>query len=180
MDALNEHRQTATQQPRSDASTASAAMPQHTELHEALSVFLGNWEATGTSYGYTDQSGDDPRTNGVPWVSEHDCYWHTGEFFLIQNERASPGGQVFDTLSVMGVDLESGEYFARCFENHGFYRKYRVTRDGSTWQLLGEFERATIVFSDNNRRQTITWEWRPQGQWLPLCDRVAVRKDRSN
>jgi hypothetical protein len=40
-------------------------------------------------------------------------------------------------------------------------------------------ERATITFSDDNRRQRIVWEWRqtPDGEWLPLCERVAVRTD---
>jgi hypothetical protein len=34
-----------------------------------------------------------------------------------------------------------------------------------------------IAFSADGRPQTITWEWRPKGQWLPLCDRVAYRED---
>lgn len=146
-------------------------------MHDALAVFLGEWRAQGTSYGYTDQGGSDPRANGVPWTSQHTGRWHTGEYFLIQDERARPGGDVFDTLSIMGVDPETGSYFARCFENHGYYRNYAVTREGATWQLSGKLERASIVFSENNRKQTISWEWRPKGEWLPLCDRIAQRVD---
>ena len=63
--------------------------------HEALEVFLGNWKAEGTSYGGTDQSRSNPKANGVPWISEHKGYWHTGRFFLIQDEKALPGGDVF-------------------------------------------------------------------------------------
>ena len=153
------------------------AAPRRTEMHEALAVFLGEWKAQGTSYGGTDQSSDDPRANGVEWVSEHKGYWHTGEFFLVQDERARVGGAVFDTLSVMGVDPESGAWFARSFENHGFYRDYPVTRDGKVWTFAGETERATVTFSDDDRTQTIAWEWKPEGAWLPLCDRVATRID---
>lgn len=151
--------------------------PRRTAMHEALSVFLGEWRAAGTSYGGIDQSGGDPRANGVPWVSEHRGYWHTGEFFLVQDERARPGGEVFDTLSVMGVDPATGAYFARSFENHGFYRHYPVTRDGDVWTFSGETERATVTFSDDGRTQTIVWEWKPDGAWLPLCDRTATRMD---
>ncbi len=151
--------------------------PRRSEMHEALDVFLGEWRAEGTSYGGTDPSGGDPRANGVPWTSEHRAYWHTGAFFLVQDERARPGGEVFDTLSVMGVDPETGGYVARAFENHGFYRHYPVARDGNVWTFSGETERATIVFSDDGRTQTITWEWKPDGAWLPLCDRVATRTD---
>ena len=74
-----------------------------------------------------------------------------GEFFLIQEEKARPGGTVFDTLSVMGVNSEKHGYFARAFEHHGFYRHYDVTVDGKVWTISDETERATIEFSGDNR-----------------------------
>jgi len=160
-----------------DTAIQDQAPPRRTAAHDALAVFLGDWKAEGTSFGGTGQSGDDPRANGVPWISEHGGRWHTGGFFLIQDEKARVGGAVFDTLSVMGVDPETGECFARGFENHGFQRLYRVARQGNVWTLTGETERATITFSDDGRTQTIAWEWKPDGEWLPLCDRVATRID---
>lgn len=151
--------------------------PERGEKHEALAIFLGHWRAEGTSFGGTDQSGDDPKANGVPWESTHEGHWHTGEFFLVQDERARVGGSVFDTLSVMGVDTKTNDYFAQTFENHGFERRYQVTRDGDRWTLSGEQERVTITFKDSNRTQDIVWEWKPKEIWLPLCDRVAHRSD---
>ena len=74
--------------------------PKRGREHDVLAVFLGNWKAEGTSYGGTDQSGADPKANGVPWTSTHVGYWHTGEFFLIQDEKARPGDAVF--LRVVG------------------------------------------------------------------------------
>jgi len=145
--------------------------------HDALNVFLGKWTAHGTSYGGTDQSGVDPKTNGEPWMSTHEGTWHTGSFFLVQDERADIAGRRFDTLSVMGVDPDTGEYFARSFENHGFYRNYRLARQDNVWTLIGETERAKIEFADGDRSQIITWEWTPNGEWLPLCDRTAVRAE---
>ncbi len=35
--------------------------------------------------------------------------------------------------------------------------------------------RATIVFSGDGNTQRISWEWRPEDGWLPLCDRTAYR-----
>jgi hypothetical protein len=150
--------------------------PKRDKRHEALSVFLGRWTGHGTSFGGTDQSGADPKENGEIWVSTHEATWHTGGFFLIQDERSDIAGSRFDTLSVMGVN-DDGSYFSRSFENHGFYRNYKVTRDGETWHFEGLTERATIVFKDEGRRQAITWEWRPNDDWLPLCDRTAERID---
>lgn len=143
---------------------------------EALKVFAGRWTAKGTSFGRTDQSGDDPKANGQPWFSTHDGYWHTGKFFLIQDEKADIAGDRFDTLSVMGIG-EDGDYFARSFENHGFYRHYRVERDRDTWTLSGETERATITFRDGGKTQLLTWEWKKNGTWIPLCERTATRVD---
>ncbi len=101
--------------------------------------------------------------------------WHSGQFFLIQDERAVTGTAPFDTLSIIGWDAERGCYFARTFENHGFQRCYDVTVDGRVWTFSGATERARIVFSDDGATQTITWEWRPEEGWLPLCDRIATK-----
>jgi hypothetical protein len=146
------------------------------ERQEALSVFLGRWTARGTSYGGTDQTGGNPKAYGDHWLSTHKGYWHTGKFFLIQDEKADIQGNRFETLSIMGVG-EDGSYFARCFENHGFYRNYRVEREGDVWNLAGDLERASIVFEEEGHRQVISWEWKPGGSWIPLCDRIAVRVD---
>lgn len=154
----------------------SEPAPERSLKHEALEIFAGQWTAEGASFGGTDQS-HDPRANAQRWDSTHRAFWHTGRFFLVQDERAFIGGSPFDTLAVMGVDPCSGDYFSRGFENHGFYRHYRMSVDGTCWRIDGETERATIEFTDGDRRQTIHWEYKPEGNWLPLCDRVAVRVD---
>lgn len=157
--------------------TADAEKPPvRGQEYDALEVFLGRWEAEGTSYSGTDQSGPDPKANGVRWQSTHEARWHTGKFFLIQDEKAClDGTSVFDTLSIIGVDARTGHYFAQAFENHGFERRYEVSRNGDEWTLSGEHERATITFADGGRTQNIVWEWKPEDRWLPLCDRTARR-----
>ena len=155
----------------------SEVAPVRGDKHHMLTVFLGRWRVEGQSYGSSDQPVENPRSAAEPWISTHIGKWHTGEFFLIQDERAVVGGQPFDTLSVMGVDAKTGHHFARTFENHGFYRHYDVLVDGRVWTVTGERERARIAFSEDGRTQTITWEWRPADRWLPLCDRVARRED---
>lgn len=155
----------------------SEAPPARDARHDALAVFLGRWRAEGTSYGGPDQSSANPKGAGQPWTSTHTGAWHSGAFFLVQDERAATGPDPFDTLSVMGVDAATGRYFARSFENHGFARHYDVAADGRVWTVTGERERARIEFSADGRTQTVAWEWRPEDAWLPLCDRVAIRED---
>ena len=146
------------------------AGPVRGSAHDALSIFLGEWRAEGTSFGGTDQSGTDPKANGVPWVSTHTVRWHTGNFFLIQDERARIDGKVFDTRNIMDVDPSDKGYIARTFENHGFYRHYALSVDDRTLLLNGATARARTVFSADGNSQTITWEWLRDGKWLPLCD----------
>jgi hypothetical protein len=150
--------------------------PTRTAKHDALEVFAGTWKAEGTAYGDPEATGD-PKAHQAPWVSTHDADWHTGAYFMVQDERAKVGGETFDTLSVMGVDAETGDYFARTFENHGFYRDYAVSRDGDVWTIRGDTERARIEFIDGGRTQVIAWEWRPEKEWVALCDRTARRTD---
>ena len=149
-------------------------VPQRGAQHDALEVFLGDWKAEGQSFGGSDQDARNPRGNPTRWTSTHGARWHTGKFFLIQDECAQVNG-TFDTLTIMGWDGDAGRYFARTFENHGFYRHYDLTVEGNVWTISGKTERARIEFSKDGKRQTIAWEWRPQDAWLPLCDRVATK-----
>lgn len=135
-----------------------------TKENEVLAVFLGDWSATGTAYGADHE--------GAPWRSVHSARWHTGNFFIIQDERANGP---FDTMSYLGWDAERHAYFSWNIENHGFARQYLLKHNGQTWTLTGDTERAIITFSDDGRTQTHHWEFRPNGQWITLCDRVATR-----
>lgn len=153
-----------------------SSSPKRNDKHEALSAFLGTWTSRGTSYGGTDQSGDDPKANGEPWLGTCEGRWHTGSFFLVQDERVDIAGARFDTLSLMGVG-EDGKYFAQSFENHGYSRHYEVQRSGKKWTILGDTERATIEFADGGKKQTIQWEWKIKNKWFPLCDRIAMKVD---
>jgi hypothetical protein len=134
--------------------------------HERLKVFLGDWWAEGTAYGAD--------LEGAPWRSVHNARRHSGDQFVIQDERANGP---FHTVSFLGWDQERGTFFSWSVENHGFNREYLVTVDDDTWTLTGGSERATITFSDGGRTQTHHWEFRPNGEWITLCDRVAHRVD---
>ena len=153
-----------------------ANAPQRDAKHDVLAMFIGRWTARGTSYGGTDQTGDDPKANGEAWVSTHEASWHTGRFFIVQDERADIAGSRFDTLSILGVN-DDGSYFSRSVENHGFYRNYNIKNEGNCWRLDGPTERATVIIENDGKRQVWTWEWKLGNNWLPLCDRVAERVD---
>ena len=158
-------------------SAAATAQPVRSQLHDALEMFVGEWRAEGMSYGTLHQSIAEPKAHAQHWKSTHSARWHTGRFFLVNDERAHVGADPFDTFSVMGVDAQTGRLFAHCVENHGHERRYEVNVDGRRWTFDGATERALIDFSADGRTQRIVWEWKPRGRWLPLCERTAVRVD---
>jgi hypothetical protein len=123
--------------------------------HDALEVFVGDWKAEAQPFGGPNQYARHPRGNSTQWTSRHSARWHNGKFFIIQEERAQVDGP-FDTLGVLGWDDDAGRYFARTFENHGFYRHYEVTAKGNVWTVRGKTERARLEFSADGRQQTIT------------------------
>jgi hypothetical protein len=148
------------------------------DAHAALEVFVGRWRAEGWSYTGTEPGASDPRQSRERWLSTIEARWHTGKFFLLQDERSYSGEDtsgVFETHSVFGVDPHTDEPFVYTFENHGFFRMYKLRRDGNTWAFDGQTERARYEFAEGGRKITIAWELKKGGQWQPLCDRVALK-----
>ncbi len=142
------------------------------EPHELLACFIGDWHADGWTHGGDGQTPQNPRGETATWRSIHTARWHSGGYFVVQDERANGP---FDTLAVLGWDLEAERYFVRTVENHGFSRDYTMTVEGRIWKISGDTERATYTFSEDGDRQDIVWEWQRDGHWLPLCERTAHR-----
>ena len=159
------------------ARLAPAGPPVRSRLHDALDLFVGDWRAEGLAFGGRRQSASDPKAAAQPWKSSHSARWHSGRFFLLHDEKAHAGAEPLDTVSVMGVDPQSGRLFAHLFENKGHERRYEVSVDGQRWIFDGARERAWIEFSADGRTQHVVWEWKPRERWLPLCERTAVRED---
>jgi hypothetical protein len=149
--------------------------PERGREHELLNMFVGTWHAEGQSFG-ENQDRQQPRANGLPWRSDEVTAWHPGGFFLVQQEIALAGSGALITHSVIAYDAEAGHYVAHAFENHGYYRKYDVAVEGRVWTFGASLERARIEFDADHRQQSVSWEWRPEGdEWLPLCERVNKR-----
>jgi hypothetical protein len=145
------------------------APPQRGPEHDKLAVFVGDWHAEGTNY--------DAEGKTSAWASDEHFEWLPGRFFVVQRWTANPDTP-FIGIGIMGYDAQAGRYFTRSFENHGFARDYEMRVDGNVWTLTGPTERARIEFADGDT-QTIQWEFKPKDKWLPLCDRVAKRVQRS-
>jgi hypothetical protein len=61
-------------------STPKPKQPKPSAAHKRLEVFIGAWNAEGTSYG-DGQDAADPRAAGVLWTSDESYEWLPGGFF---------------------------------------------------------------------------------------------------
>lgn len=144
--------------------------------HKRLAAFAGKWRAEGQSFGGKNQGAKHPRANAEKWISKETTAWHSGNFFLVQQEDATVGRDKLITHAIIGYDQRKKQYFSHAVENHGFYRRYAVTARGRVWTFDSGTERACIEFSRDGKTQKVLWEWRPKGtKWLPLCERTNVR-----
>src|SRR3569833_1606750 len=103
--------------------------------HAALAVFLGHWTSEGTNY-----TGD----KKSPWHGMVSARWHTGEYFVIQDERANGP---FDTHSIMGWDQDENRYFARTIEKHSNNHNNTQEDSNNVWTFTGKTERARYEFN---------------------------------
>jgi hypothetical protein len=145
------------------------------ELH-LLNVFVGSWHAEGNSYG-DGQSEDDPFASSEQWTSNESYEWMSGNYFLLHRWNARVGDHQFKGLEIMGYDVAKKEFFTRFFDNNGNAIKYAVLMANNIWTLTEPHTRARIIFHDNGNTMILNWEWKHEGgDWLPLCNRKAIKK----
>jgi hypothetical protein len=141
----------------------------------ALDVFVGDWHAEGTSFAH-DPDTTDARANPVRWRSDEHYEWLAGGAFLLHRWQADVGGQAFIGTELIGYDEAEGGYFSAMFDNAGNHPRYRLEVRDRRWIVDGDATRATIEFGGRDR-MAFHWEFKNRdGRWLPLCDRVAVRR----
>ena len=137
--------------------------------HSRLDVFLGTWKAEGTAA---------PGSPSPGRMRTEDTYeWFPGSFFMVQSgtlqindEKPAPH------MWILGYDAPNECYFVHAFDSLGDFRVYRLTVRDRTWTYVGEWERATLTFSEDGRSYTAHWEQTKDGsQWQVLCDITGNR-----
>lgn len=140
-----------------------------------LHVFIGKWHAEGQSYAEKQQVGN-PLASAVPWTSDESYEWLQGNFFILHRWDAKIGNSIFVGTEIIGYDEKEGGFFTHFFDNAGFHPNYKATVNGNIWNFTSPSSRANIIVDDDKNRMTFNWEWRKEGNdWLPLCNRVAIR-----
>lgn len=160
-------------------SVSHSKQPRPSAAHQRLQVFIGTWHAKGTSYA-DGQDPADPRAARMPWTSDESYEWLPGSFFVLHRWGARVGKREFNGAEVLGYDKSESGYFTRMFDDAGHHPDYVASVSGKVWCFTEAQTRATVTVRDGGNKMTIQWEWKNGGRkWLPLCDRIAVRKRRT-
>jgi len=119
-----------------------------------LDVFVGEWILEAQFPG--SQRADGP-------VARSRFEWALGRQFLLQRTEA-PVPEAPDSLTIIGVDLQTGSYTQHYYDSRGVVRLYAMTLADGAWTLTREFtpldfwQRFTGTFSADGNTITGTWE----------------------
>jgi uncharacterized protein DUF1579 len=130
---------------------AAGREPRRGSEHEALEAWVGRWINEGHTI-------DDDGRPGLK-ITTSDVYeWAPGGFFIVHSAYGRVGEFSGGGIEIIGYDATSGDYRSHFFDSQGNTTVSSLTARGDTWTYRGDTTRATVVFSDNHRVQTVLHE----------------------
>ena len=152
------------------------AAPGLTLQHQAMSFFLGDWTASGTSK-------ISPKSPGAPFTLKEHGEFVTGGYFLeTKTSLKGPLGTV-NSQRVMGYNVEDKVYTYNVYNSLGEHQVALGHLNGNTWVWNSEEKlngvvvkgRYTIVETGPN---TFTFKSEvadPKGGWATVMEGTATR-----
>jgi hypothetical protein len=110
-------------------------------------------------------------------ITTSDVYeWAPGGFFLLHSAYGRIGDFDVGGIEIIGYDEESGDYRSQFFDSQGNVSVSSLTARGDTWTFRGETTRATVVFSEDHRVQTVLHERTDDGTTFQPSMQVTLIK----
>ena len=136
---------------------------------QQLTVFTGKWKVEGKNFASA------PREPGMPVKGTVVYEWMAGQFFLVFRWERNIGSFKHTGMGVIGYDTGDHGLNTTNYDNLGYRHRYKIMHENNAWKFSGEYERAAIVFSGDNKSSTETWEISADGwSWKPLCELKAT------
>lgn len=134
-----------------------------------LSVFVGKWNTEG-------QLRATPSNPAVKIIGTDIYEWLPGGFFLVHRVDVRMGDEEVKSVEIIGYDASSNIYPMRYFDNKGNSGTSQAIVRNGDWIFIGESERSTVTFSDNNNIITASWERLSDGSnWSPWMEVKLTR-----
>ncbi len=137
--------------------------------HSLLDVFIGKW----INEGHTIESPDAPSAR----ILTSDVYeWMRGGFFILHTAYGRIGNMDVGGTEIISYDAAGRKYRSYFFDSQGNISMDELTVEGDTWTWKGEKRRATAVFTDNGKTQTVHHErLDDKGNWVPSMDVTLIK-----
>jgi hypothetical protein len=146
-----------------------APLPERSEWHERLGVFIGKWINEGATV-----AGDG--MDSVPIVTSDVYEWAPGGFFVIHSAYGRIGGIDVGAIEMIGVAPGGGAYRSRLFDSMGNESVSLLTLDNGIWHWRGERSRCAATFRADGRVQMAHHERSPDGHtWEASMDVVLTK-----
>ena len=137
--------------------------------HRALSVFAGKWITQGTI-----RATDDAAPSEMRAIDRYE--WLPGGFFMLHKADALIGGNVSQSIEVIGYDAKQACYVTRSYDDQGKSDGFTARLNGRAWSVDGEKVRFRGAFDVGGSFLAGTWEQRSgRGRWSPWMD-IELRK----
>ena len=132
--------------------------------HRLMGVFIGKW----INEGHTIASGDIP---AVPILTSDVYEWMPGRFFVLHTAYGRIGGADVGGTEILSYDPASKNYQSLFFDSQGNINTDVLTVSDTIWTWQGKTHRATAVFSEDGKTQTVHHErLGDDGSWVPAMD----------
>jgi hypothetical protein len=113
-----------------------------------LDIFIGKW----INEGRTIPAADEPEQR----ILTSDVYeWVPGGFFVLHLAYGRIGDIDVGGVEIIGYDAAAGMYRTHFYDSRGGVTTEELSVEGDTWSWLGESTRATAVFDDAGKTQTV-------------------------
>jgi len=137
--------------------------------YRLLDVIIGKW----INEGHTISSGDAP---SVKIVTSDVYEWMPGGFFVLHTAYGRIGNMDVGGTEIISFDAESSTYQSLFFDSQGNINTDELTLQGDTWIWHGAAHRATAIFTDNGKTQTVHHErLDDSGNWVPAMEITLVK-----
>ena len=137
--------------------------------HRLMDVIIGKWINQGQTI----------ENEGIPSVKivTSDVYeWMPGGFFVLHTAYGRIGSMDVGGTEILSYDAESHSYHSFFFDSQGNINTDELTLQGDTWIWQGEIHRATAVFTEDGKTQTVQHERLDgHGNWVAAMDITLVK-----
>ncbi len=147
-------------------------MAQHSfpsDHHRRLDVLNGTWQTTITALEPDGSAGNRSQATDI-------YSWLPNGHFLMHEVDAMMGSQRVQSIEIIGINGNTGEFFSRSYDPDGSTNDFVSMIDERNYMINGKSQRFVGCFSDDGSQLTGEWTQLDGDHWSPFVRIVLEKK----